>query len=114
MYFVVRGRVDLILNPEQSLEPFKVIGRGSFFGEAALFLGKRGASARAHSSVEVLTLSNEALKRVIKVFPEFENMIKQVATARSQGMVQREDAVKVGLARASTIASNQALRERMA
>ena len=53
MYFVVRGRVDLILNPDISMEPFKVIGRGSFFGEAALFLGKRGASARAHTSVQV-------------------------------------------------------------
>jgi CRP-like cAMP-binding protein len=93
MFFVVRGSIGLILHPEQSLKPFKVIGRGSFFGEAALTLGKRGASARAHSSVQVLTLSNEALKRVIKVFPEFQNMIQKVATARAQDNAQRKDAV---------------------
>jgi CRP-like cAMP-binding protein len=116
MYFVVHGRVGLILNPEQSLDPFKVIGRGSFFGEAALFLGKRGASARANTSLQVckssfrllvvdfiylcflycllfqvLTLSNAALKRVITMFPEFEEMIKKVVNSRAQLMAQKEE-----------------------
>ena len=38
----------------------------------------------------MLTLSNAALQRVITVFPEFEDMIKKVASSRASTMAKKD------------------------
>ncbi len=82
-YVIVSGKVDIIQRNEQGDQIINQLGARQFFGEIGmLHTDKRTATARAHSDVEVMSLSRAAFLHWIKQSEMIDQKIKQAVDQR--------------------------------
>lgn len=81
MYFVLEGQVEIVREPEQSI--LATIRSGDMFGEMALLVGgNRTNSARALVNCQLLRLSRDDFRQVMRRFPQLARKIRQLAQER--------------------------------
>eukprot|EP00276_Gloeochaete_wittrockiana_P016538 CAMPEP_0184362128 /NCGR_PEP_ID=MMETSP1089-20130417/133451_1 /TAXON_ID=38269 ORGANISM="Gloeochaete wittrockiana, Strain SAG46.84" /NCGR_SAMPLE_ID=MMETSP1089 /ASSEMBLY_ACC=CAM_ASM_000445 /LENGTH=359 /DNA_ID=CAMNT_0026702079 /DNA_START=726 /DNA_END=1801 /DNA_ORIENTATION=+ len=81
MFFIRKGVVEVVSADGNTV--FNTMCDGQYFGEIALLVsGKRTASVRARTYVDVYTLSREDLEQVLVDFPEMHARIREVAQMR--------------------------------
>eukprot|EP01135_Chromosphaera_perkinsii_P008461 Nk52_evm29s1360 gene=Nk52_evmTU29s1360 len=80
MYFIHRGSVAVLSATGQQIAE---LGRGSFFGEMALFLEQtRSADVEALTYCDFYTLSKEDFQTILKEYPEETGKMRQYVEAR--------------------------------
>ena len=87
MYFVSSGTIEIEIPSTTPDAPFKTVTlrEGSYFGEIALFLsktGRRTASVRAATAVQLLVLTKETCNSVLHRFPHMEKAFRELGSAR--------------------------------
>ena len=109
MYFITSGEVEILL-PSSSKKKSKDkdkgkdgegssgnprLGVGSFFGEIALFIGKkRTASVKAITQVDVAVLTKDACDSILENFPDLYEDFKRLGEARLAGTLRRGSSKK--------------------
>ena len=80
-FFISNGEVDVFKKEEL----VATLGSGDYFGEVALFndFALRNATISAKSVVQHYALGRENFSEAMKLFPEFENQIKQSVKNRN-------------------------------
>jgi voltage-gated potassium channel len=92
MYFISRGRVDVIAADGHTL--LNTITEGDFFGEIALLFSQpRTASVRAVDYCDLYTLDKDTFDRVLSRYPDFTAHIRDMAYQR-QPELEREEALE--------------------
>lgn len=83
-YLVREGSVDVIVaGPGGQTRKVAVLGKGDFFGEAALLTGEpRNASVVAREPVQVYTLGNDDFQAVLKASATFEEELRKALFER--------------------------------
>jgi putative ABC transport system ATP-binding protein len=83
-FYVVRsGRVDIVVDSGAGPKPVATLGKGDFFGEAALLTGApRNATVTAKEPLEVYSLGNEDFQAVIRASATFEEELRKALFAR--------------------------------
>lgn len=101
MYFVSTGAVDILEGgfvaddeEEEELTPYKTIGPGSFFGEGAFFHGRRAATIRARTAVELFVLTHDALEEVVKPYPSLVVRLELLANRRRAKLNRKRENVR--------------------
>lgn len=85
MYLISEGEVGIVLDEKVSEVPVKIIGIGSFFGEAALINDStRGASIRALTSCYLLVLSKTDFFDLLETHPKFAEEIRLLSATRDE------------------------------
>lgn len=93
IYFVSSGLIELIVHKSIELShsndanthtsdttdhTLKILGSGSFFGEGAIFSGKRSTSARTKSNCQLLQLTNESFKKIVQLNISFATVMQKL------------------------------------
>jgi voltage-gated potassium channel len=92
MYFISRGRVDIIAADGRTL--LNTISAGDFFGEIALLFSQpRTASVRAVDYCDLYTLDKDTFDRVLSRYPDFAAHIRDMAYQR-QPALERDEVLK--------------------
>lgn len=83
-FYVIRsGSVDILVDSGSGAKPVAALGRGDFFGEAALLTGEpRNATVAAKEDLEVYSLGNEDFQAVIRASATFEEELRKALFAR--------------------------------
>ncbi|KNC49064.1 uncharacterized protein AMSG_11843 [Thecamonas trahens ATCC 50062] len=85
MYFVSAGTIEIEIPAASGEVKTVTLREGSYFGEIALFLsktGKRTASVRAATPVQLLVLTKETCNSVLHRFPHMEKAFRELGSAR--------------------------------
>ncbi len=86
LYIVVEGEVDIYKEDGRHEQPVARVGVGGFFGEMALVNdAPRSATARALSSVNLLTVDRNAFDALFKYSPPLRRMFQRLIDQRMQG-----------------------------
>ena len=83
-FYVIRsGRVDILVDSGDGPKPVATLGKGDFFGEAALLTGApRNATVTAKEDLEVYALGNDDFQAVIRASATFEEELRKALFAR--------------------------------
>ena len=83
-FYVVRsGRVDILVDSGAGAKQVATLGKGDFFGEAALLTGApRNATVAAKEDLEVYSLGNDDFQAVIRASATFEEELRKALFAR--------------------------------
>jgi putative ABC transport system ATP-binding protein len=82
-YVVKSGTVDVIVGDGASRRTVATLGKGDFFGEAALLTGEpRNATVVAKEDLEVYTLGKEQFQSVIQASASFEEEVRKALFER--------------------------------
>ncbi len=83
-FYVIRsGRVDILVDSGAGPKPVAALGKGDFFGEAALLTGApRNATVVAKEALEVYSLGNDDFQAVIRASATFEEELRKALFAR--------------------------------
>jgi putative ABC transport system ATP-binding protein len=82
-YLIREGSVEVIVKDGDSSRVAGQLGRGDFFGEAALLTGQpRNATVVAKEDVEVYTLGKEDFEAVLKTSASFEEELRKALFER--------------------------------
>ncbi|MCD4727597.1 MAG: ATP-binding cassette domain-containing protein [Pirellulales bacterium] len=83
-FYVVRsGRVDILVDSGSGQKSVATLGKGDFFGEAALLTGEpRNATVVAREDLEVYSLGNDDFQAVIRASATFEEELRKALFAR--------------------------------
>jgi putative ABC transport system ATP-binding protein len=83
-FYVIRsGTVDVLIGDGASRRTVATLGKGDFFGEAALLTGEpRNATVVAKEDVEVYTLGKEQFQAVIQASASFEEEVRKALFER--------------------------------
>jgi putative ABC transport system ATP-binding protein len=77
------GRVDILVDSGAGAKQVATLGKGDFFGEAALLTGApRNATVAAKEDLEVYSLGNEDFQAVIRASATFEEELRKALFAR--------------------------------
>ena len=80
-FFIIKtGKVEIVGN--DGTTRLAILESGAFFGEVALFHGKRSATVRALTDCMFLVLNKEKLEMILKLFPEERKFLMKVAVQR--------------------------------
>jgi glucose-6-phosphate 1-dehydrogenase len=80
MYIICRGQVEVL---DAAGKRLTVLGEGDFFGELSLLLSApRTASIRAIASCDLFVLGQSDFNRVLTVYPQFANSLREAARKR--------------------------------
>jgi len=80
-FFIIKtGQVEILSN--DGVTRLAILESGAFFGEVALFHGKRTATVRALTDCMFLVLQKEKLEMILKLFPEERRFLMKVAAQR--------------------------------
>ncbi|CEO99113.1 hypothetical protein PBRA_001018 [Plasmodiophora brassicae] len=83
MYFVLRGRVEVIV-PERTTTNRVIIKEGGFFGEQCLLENsRRQNSIQALTHCELLILEKSETKRLLRLYPDFAASMQKYALGRA-------------------------------
>lgn len=81
MYFISRGRVDVISTDEKT--HYATLSAGQFFGEIALLLSMpRTATIKAKEYCDLYRLDKETFDRILTRYPDFTKNIQELADKR--------------------------------
>lgn len=69
-------------SPQLIDQSFMVVGRGSFFGEGALFTGVRAATAQALTACTLLSLDKADFRNIFATFPDLLAKITELSQTR--------------------------------
>ena len=93
MYFISRGRVDVMSADEQTT--YAVLAAGQFFGEIALLLSMpRTATIKATEYCDLYRLDKETFDRILTRYPDFMTNIQSLADQRKAEIEARAAAAK--------------------
>ena len=83
-FYVIRsGQVDILVDSGAGPKQVATLGKGDFFGEAALLTGApRNATVVAKEDLEVYSLGNEDFQAVIRASATFEEELRKALFAR--------------------------------
>jgi putative ABC transport system ATP-binding protein len=83
-FYVIRsGRVDILVDSGEGAKQVATLGKGDFFGEAALLTGApRNATVVAKEDLELYSLGNEDFQAVIRASATFEEELRKALFAR--------------------------------
>ena len=82
-YLIRDGSVEVIVKDGDSSRMVGALGRGDFFGEAALLTGQpRNATVVARQAVEVYTLGKEDFEAVLRTSASFEEELRKALFER--------------------------------
>ena len=83
-FYVIRsGRVDILVDSGDGPKPVAALGKGDFFGEAALLTGApRNATVTAKEDLEVYALGNDDFQAVIRASATFEEELRKALFGR--------------------------------
>jgi putative ABC transport system ATP-binding protein len=83
-FYVIRsGRVDILVDSGAGSKVVATLGKGDFFGEAALLTGApRNATVAAKEDLEVYALGNDDFQAVIRASATFEEELRKALFAR--------------------------------
>ncbi len=83
-FYVIRsGRVEILVDSGAGPKQVAVLGKGDFFGEAALLTGApRNATVKAVEPLEVYSLGNDDFQAVIRASATFEEELRKALFAR--------------------------------
>jgi putative ABC transport system ATP-binding protein len=82
-YLIRQGSVEVTVEDQGLSRVAGVLGRGDFFGEAALLTGQpRNATVTAKEDVEVYTLGKEDFEAVLKASASFEEELRKALFER--------------------------------
>lgn len=85
MYFVVSGRLDVVVGDQENR--VNEMKQGDYFGEASLLSGlPRSASVIASTYCKLYKLSHERLNSVLEIFPDTAKSI-QLTTQQAKRKV---------------------------
>ena len=95
MYFISRGKVDIVSEDGQTI--FATLSDGAFFGEIALlFSSERTASVRASEYCDLYTLDKFTFDNVLAKFPDVAAQVHAMAEERRQkAVVQKRSADQI-------------------
>jgi putative ABC transport system ATP-binding protein len=83
-YLIRAGAVDVIVDYETSPRTVATLGKGDFFGEAALLTGEpRNATVIAKEDVQLYTLGKEEFQAVVAASASFEEELRKALFERS-------------------------------
>ncbi|RMG14551.1 MAG: hypothetical protein D6731_10130 [Planctomycetota bacterium] len=87
MFLIARGAVRVVARGEDEAEvPLSTLGRGAFFGElGALLGGRRTATVRAITPVNLLELGAAPLREVLAAEPELAEAVRASVLPRTVG-----------------------------
>lgn len=110
MYFISRGELNVVSEDGAVLA---TLADGAFFGEIALMYDtKRTATIVARTYCDMFMLTKEDFKKVLRMFPEQSQGIKQIAQARFDKIVadekKKEEAAAKARAEAAALEAAQA------
>ena len=93
MYFISRGRVDVMSADEQT--SYAILSAGQFFGEIALLLSMpRTATIKATEYCDLYRLDKETFDRILTRYPDFMTNIQALAEERKAEIEARADTAK--------------------
>ncbi len=93
MYFISRGRVDVISADEKA--HYATLTAGQFFGEIALLLSMpRTATIKATEYCDLYRLDKETFDRILTRYPDFMNNIQELAEKRKAEIEARVEKQK--------------------
>jgi putative ABC transport system ATP-binding protein len=82
-YIIRSGTADVLVADTSSQRHVASLGRGKFFGEAALIMGEpRNATVRAASELELYVLGKDDFKSVLESSAEFKEELRKVLFER--------------------------------
>ena len=83
-FYVIRsGQVEILVDSGAGPKQVAVLGKGDFFGEAALLTGApRNATVKASEPLEVYSLGNDDFQAVIRASATFEEELRKALFAR--------------------------------
>lgn len=89
MYFITKGLVEILFDPNISYKITRVLGPGNFFGEMALFSGRlRTASARARTPCHLLRLDRSDFAVILGHYPAARLLLQRVYDRRLASIFQ--------------------------
>ena len=92
-FFIIKtGKVEIVAN--DGVTRLAILESGAFFGEVALFHGKRSATVRALTDCMFLVLNKEKLDVILKLFPEERNFLMKVAAQRLKTSTKNDFPIK--------------------
>jgi hypothetical protein len=91
MYFISRGRVDVMSADEQT--SYAILAAGQFFGEIALLLSMpRTATIKATEYCDLYRLDKDTFDRILTRYPDFMTNIQSLADERRAEIEARAEA----------------------
>jgi CRP-like cAMP-binding protein len=82
-YVIKSGTVDVIVEDAGTRRTVAALGKGNFFGEAALLTGTpRNATVAAKEDIEVYTLGKDQFQAVIQASASFEEEVRKALFER--------------------------------
>ena len=76
MYFLTRGKVDVVSEPSENL--LVTLAEGSYFGELAILKDSpRAASVRSVDSCEAFELKRDGVIDLSSKYPEFRKLLNE-------------------------------------
>ncbi|MDH4062960.1 MAG: cyclic nucleotide-binding domain-containing protein, partial [Acidobacteriota bacterium] len=110
MFVVLRGGVSVVLEP--SGQQVATIEAGGFFGEMSMLTGDpRTATVRAATTVQVLEITADQMRRLAQTTPGLLEHVAQVVAERRVGLVEAE--ASAAAAAASHASTRQSLMARI-
>lgn len=89
IYFIKNGEAEIVMDKDGDTLVVARIEVGDFFGEIAILKdGKRTASVRAASPLEILYLERSDFKRILEAYPQLEAKLKKTMEERAKDTIE--------------------------